>query len=312
MQLEEVISQAQPDEMAALDAMITQAEAEDSARDQGKAAKSDDQPAAPDETKSTTAPEEGKKIEKIEDLIKQTDTPTDADKDKPKDEPGDEKLSRFEKAKRREAEAWNKINAEKTRISEERAALAKEREALQATKPAPAPKFTAEQYESAAEKFEAEGKFDLAEAAREEAKAIRANPPKPEAQPETKPVEKSKEFVELQSKYWDQAKKEIPEVTDPKSPVNATLREILKIEPEFMQHPKGPYFAAKLAKAETASARVPELENQVETLKTELAKLKKLTALPDGGIPTQIKGEKNFEDMTTEEMERTLKKQLAG
>lgn len=311
-----MLGQAQPDEISQLDAMISQAEAADSAGDQGKAEKREEQPPATGKTEDKTAPEEGK-IENIDDLIK-SDTQADADKakakdEKPKDKPedkGEENLSRYEKAKRREAAAWNKINEEKTRIAEERAAIAKEREQFQATKPNTV-KFTAEQYEVAAEKFEAQGKFDLAEAAREEAKNLRANPPKAEPQGETKPVEKSKEFVDTQKKYWDAAKKEMPELIDPKSPVNATFKEILKVEPEFLQHPKGPYFAAKLAKAETAAARVPELENQVGTLKTELEKLKKLTALPENGIPGQIKPEKAFHEMSVEEQERELEKELA-
>lgn len=247
-----------------------------------------------------------------------TKTAPDDGKGKTAEETDDSKLSSYEKAKRREARAWEKINEEKAKIAAERqeverqkaAALRMAAEISSRAKQQETQELTPEQYETAAAAYEREGKYDTAEVLREQAKRLRENPPRQQVQQQQQAVTPPTVNPEEQRRWLSQAVAEIPQIGVKDSPLNVAFRNAIQAEPAIMQHPKGPYYLAKLIAAQAEAGRVPSLTEENKSLKAEIEKLKKQVSLPEGGIPAAPAGAKRVEDMTADELETVIRGRL--
>lgn len=241
------------------------------------------------------------------------ETTTDADDD------NDPNLSRYEKAKRREARAWKEINAAKAALKAEREAIEKARQPGATDTPtgAPAataaPKYSAEQYERAAESFEAQGKFDLADAARAEAQKLRANPAAaPAPTPAAENGAQRQQFEAAQLKVWEETKTKFPELLDRGGDMHKAFTEFLGQHPDVLSYAQGPLLAAEFVAARLDAARVPGFREQVQGLQKRIAELEaSLAPIPAGG-KSAVPGEKSWEDMTTTEQAAALEREAAA
>lgn len=226
-----------------------------------------------------------------------------------KDE-NDPKLSKYEKARVREAKAWKKIEQEKAEVARERAEIAKLREqseyAKQAKQSEPEP--TPEQWDALAKRYEQEGKFEFADAAKryaeesrqKAAKAAQASPPK------------SAEFVQLQRSWWEKAKAEHPDVVQKGAALNQAVLKLIESDPSIKDHPKGFYFAVKLAANELQAGLVSNLQKEAEQLRAENQKLKAQTEVSSAGTAVGLPRERTFDQMNTDEQEAYLRRHAAG
>jgi hypothetical protein len=120
---------------------------------------------------------------------------------------------------------------------------------------------------------------------------------------------------------WSSLGADLPEAMQYDSEVNKQLRATLRANAELLGHPMGPYRAAvrvgrelltrqgaELAKAQAEAGKVKGLETQVSDLTRQLAELRQKTSL-SGGRANLIRGdggERKFDDLSIEEMEREL------
>lgn len=248
-------------------------------------------------------------------LSEKSDTPataepkTEAATEKPDEKP----KSRYQKARERQENSWKELNAQKEALKAERDAHQREREQFEreraehAAKLAEAEKeFSPEQYEAAADKFDAEGKFDLAELARKKASDLRRNP-----------AQKQSDALEAQKKEWAlKAGVDFPDLAKDNSPLQVRVAQLLHDEPDFKNHPKGIYVAARIASLETEAAGVPVLKAQLGEKDKELGRLnarikelEALTAAGGTGSATRLPGEKTFDQMSEDEQFHELMRQ---
>jgi small-conductance mechanosensitive channel len=254
----------------------------------------------------------------------QTDTPATTDKPKEGEEPkaadGEKPKSRFEKAQDRLGKSWEQLNqekqahtkaieAERQAIEEQKAQLERQRAEWEASHREP----TADEYEAhagrllakvktldaEAEKLESDGKYQEAEAKKREAarlshyaedaqaaaEQVRKNPPDKARQERAAKIEAAR-------KEWTiKAAVDFPEYGKLNTPVAQAAADILnnlkQSDPDIANHPKAVYFAAELATAQTAAARVSELEKQLSVSKARVAELEALTSPGGGGVAGQ-------------------------
>lgn len=259
--------------------------------------------------------------------------------------PAEAPKSAYEKAKEREAKAWQKIEADKAEVAREKAEVLKQRQELDAArrqiaqpaKPAPAAESDVMNdpvaLEKAATKYEAEGKYDLADLARERAAEVRKNPPaKPEAA--QAPIA-GKPYFELQqheitlsgmskgevnrqqNALYQQAMQEMPEVLKQGSELNQKFLGLMQQNMEALHFPRGPYMLAKMVKLESDASRLPGLTQEVQAKTTEIENLnkrvKELEALvtPGGGGPVDLsQTDRAFEDLSVEEMGQEVRRMV--
>lgn len=209
--------------------------------------------------------------------------------------------SKYEKAASRQADAWKQINTEKDEVRSLRKQLDTDREALKAERQAleeekakaSQPKYKPEDYDAYAEKCEAEGKLELAEAARAAAEELRKNPPKPI---DTKAQEE--EFKAKQKEWHGKAAVDFPKIIVKESDEFKSLAKLIGEIPQIQTDPQMMYYAARLATAEVASARVPTMEKELGEARAKIKELEGKLQVPTDGIVSGVTGEKSFEQKT--------------
>lgn len=257
-----------------------------------------------------------------------TKTEPTKDQTKPDTKPPEKKPSEYDKAKARQNKQWEKIQAEKEALRKEREELEKSKVApVQTEPPAQRDKYTAKDYAEAADRWELNafkledaGKYDeaaknrhLAELARNSAtEALKIE----QARVSASPPEVQKQQMEV----WEKTKAEFPELVKKGSPLNVATEKFVRENPEVLRYAQGPRIAAVFCQAELTAARVPGLNQEVEAktkeieqLKTKVKELESLTSLPDGGSPASPpSGPRSFEELTMDEMEASLKAEMAA
>lgn len=209
--------------------------------------------------------------------------------------------SRFAKERERQNKSWGELNTQKEALKRERDEFERQRQEYQAELDKAEEGFSAETYEEAAKKFEEAGKLDLAEAARAKAKQLREHPD-PKAQARKTRLEAAKKKTEDQTKEWAlKAGVDFPELAKDKSPLQMRVAQLFQEEPDLKAHPKGIYVAARIANLEAAAASVPGKDKELAQLRAKVSELEKLTSPGGEGGPTNLPGEKPFEQMSGDE-----------
>lgn len=297
-------------------------------------------PAAGDEKTPSNGPADGGPDDK---------TKADAaDKTDKTDKTDDEKLSPFQKAKRREAEAWKKINDEKAQIELERKALDADRTKWAQEKARPAANganrtsgtdangYTPGQYlsfarkcEERAARLEAEGKYDeadqqtaLATSARDAAREAGARETANANGTDRTNGTNGHESTEAELKRaWAVLRTDMPEALVKDSALNKALVEVIQKNGDLVNSPDGIFRAVfragktMVAGLEREAARVPELVKQTTALQEKVkgleAELQRLTSLPGGeALDRGSGGGKPFAELSSDERERVLEAQL--
>lgn len=174
--------------------------------------------------------------------------------------------------------------------------------------------------ETEANQAEEAGDFDKAVALRDEAKFakryaedatksaeyLRNNPP-------VALQKQQQQFVEHQKNWINKAAIDFPEFAKSNSQLQVATTEVFKQimaqHPEVAKMPALVYYCARIAKAESDSARVPALTKELQETKAKLEELNALTnPTPSGGATRQPTGEKPFEAMTPEEQFDVLRR----
>lgn len=269
------------------------------------------------------------------DKDKQTDpAKTDTDPSKSQQTP----QSEYEKAKAagrdREAKAWQRIEQQKAEL-EARQRFLDQREAQIGGKPAGQQQSTTQHtkaeyteasrsWKEQAAQAEAQGKFEdadrlkaLAAAAEEAAKTAPEKVEAPAAAPAAPGSQMtSAQFAQLkvqQQQSWDAVKKEIPELSKPDSEMAKEVATLLQGDMNgALLMPKGPAYVARFVAAKRQAARVPDLEKTVAEQKARIAELTAATTPGGGGGGPASVPTKAFEDMSLEEQENELRRELEG
>lgn len=218
--------------------------------------------------------------------------------------------SKYEKAKQREAAAWNKINAEKEAIQREREEIVRLRQALPAERPPAAPKpvtdekgNTAQDYEDAAKAFAAEGDNDLATKARAKAQEMRQREqvPAPTEAPAAQQRFESDWKADMEATIKANA-----DLAKPDSEQAKGLQGLLREHPYLGQIPGGFSKAVQLLQLQAEAGKVKGLMEENSRHKAELDRLNKLTGIRGGG-PSAPAKQKSFEDLSDAEQEAELR-----
>lgn len=225
----------------------------------------------------------------------------------------------YQKAAERQNRSWQKVNEEKAAVAAEKARLAEERRQWEAERAKTSQQSNAispEAYERYAQEQEAKGEFALANAARTQAEARRKEMAAEAARSTTKSGYTPQEFEAEQVRSYQQTVKEIPEMADPNSSVNQFVQGMIKGEPAIAKlidtNPHGLYFAARYAKAQASADRVPGLEKEVASLKSELQTLRSRTSPIGSPMNNSPASPRTFEDMSMEEQEAFLDRAILG
>lgn len=240
----------------------------------------------------------------------------------------DKGKSRYEKAKEREAITWTQINKTKEEQTARAAdldlrekTLAAREQALQTGRTAAAEPmwqgYSAGQLEQAATNYDAKGQFQEADEARRIARGLTEQKARQAQQNSAGGLEAS----------WQQLRTDLPEMFDPRNPLNQQMRETLTGDPKLLGDAAGPYRAAlkvgrqAIARLEADSAKykaeadkLPGLQQRVSELTAKVQELERLTSLGDGGGQNRGVGSrsgKTFAQMSTAEMEQSLENEFA-
>jgi hypothetical protein len=223
------------------------------------------------------------------------------------------KESKFAQEQARKTKTWETINAEKQAIKAEKEALARERDEWQKQRQQTEAKandtyrdeagFTADDYEKAAKEFEADGDKDLAKAASKKAAEAR----KAAGEHQTK-VQQERFNKAWEDTYVRLSDKE-PDLKDPnsdlyKSTVDLIGRfQILRAAPDGLAH------AVEIVKLQQSAARSQSLDAENKSLKEQLDKLQKKTAIGKGTATQPLKAEEtDFAKMPIKEQRERLMK----
>ncbi len=295
----------------ALDALISQDGAQpppaESATDEQRAALGDEGQLPTDQSQEQTDTRADAQPPKTDEQGKTEEAKTE-EAPKPK--------SRFEKAQERASKSWEEVNAAKAELKAEQEKLAAERAKIEQARQEweanhREPSATeyeahagrllakAKAIEAEAEKLEDAGKYQEAEAKKREALKLthyaedaqaaaeqaRKNPPdKAQAERQAK--------IEAQRKEWTlKAATDFPAFAKQNTEQAKTAAEIMRImqqsDPDIARHPKAVYFAAELAEAKCAAARVPDLEKRLTASEARVKELEALTSPGGSGVAGQ-------------------------
>lgn len=265
---------------------------------------------APEPTESRT--ENPAKAEVTEDAADKDAQPAEAPQKETKQ--GEQKKeSKFAQEQARKTKTWETINAEKQAIKAEKEALARERDEWQKQRQQTEAKasetyrdeagFTADDYEKAAKEFEADGDKDLAKAASK--KAAEARKAAGEHQNKVQQERFNKAWEDTYVRLSDKE----PDLKDPnsdlyKSTVDLIGRfQILRAAPDGLAH------AVEIVKLQQSAARSQSLDAENKSLKEQLDKLQKKTAIGKGTATQPLKAEEtDFAKMPIKEQRERLMK----
>ena len=265
---------------------------------------------APEPTESRT--ETPAKAEVTEDAADTDAQPAEAPQKETKQ--GEQKKeSKFAQEQARKTKTWETINAEKQALKAEKEALARERDEWQKQRQQTEAKandtyrdeagFTADDYEKAAKEFEADGDKDLAKAASK--KAAEARKAAGEHQNKVQQERFNKAWEDTYVRLSDKE----PDLKDPnsdlyKSTVDLIGRfQILRAAPDGLAH------AVEIVKLQQSAARSQSLDAENKSLKEQLDKLQKKTAIGKGTATQPLKAEEtDFAKMPIKEQRERLMK----
>lgn len=265
---------------------------------------------APEPTESRT--ENPAKAEVTEDAADKDAQPAEAPQKETKQ--GEQKKeSKFAQEQARKTKTWETINAEKQALKAEKEALARERDEWQKQRQQTEAKasetyrdeagFTADDYEKAAKEFEADGDKDLAKAASK--KAAEARKAAGEHQNKVQQERFNKAWEDTYVRLSDKE----PDLKDPnsdlyKSTVDLIGRfQILRAAPDGLAH------AVEIVKLQQSAARSQSLDAENKSLKEQLDKLQKKTAIGKGTATQPLKAEEtDFAKMPIKEQRERLMK----
>lgn len=223
------------------------------------------------------------------------------------------KESKFAQEQARKTKTWETINAEKQALKAEKEALARERDEWQKQRQQTEAKatetyrdqagFTADDYEKAAKEFEADGDKDLAAAARKKAaEAVKA------AGEHQSKVQQERFNKAWEDNYVRLADKE-PDLKDPNSELYKSTVDligkfqILRAVPDGLQH------AVEIVKLQKSAAMSASLEAENKSLKDQLDKLQRKTAIGKGTATQPLKAEEtDFAKLPIKEQRERLMK----
>lgn len=150
-------------------------------------------------------------------------------------------------------------------------------------------------------------KAEKAREAREYANHLRANPPKP-----SPTAEQDRTAFEAKQKEWgSKAAIDFPQAFKPGTPEANALQALIKADPNLSQDPQGIYYASRLISAEHTAARALDWKSKYEAADAKVKQLSAKLTIPGAGAATAI-SDKPFEQMTPEEQEAQLRRELAG
>lgn len=223
------------------------------------------------------------------------------------------KESKYAKEEARKAKTWSEINAEKEAIKAQKEALAKEREEWSKSRQTAETSqtnqfrdekgFTAEDYEKAAKEFDADGDRDLAHAARSRAEAAR------KAAGEHQIKIQQSQF----NKSWEDAYHRISEkeswLKDQNSDNYKKVIGLLNQYKVLTTVPDGLYHAVELVKLQDSATQAKTLADENKSLKEQLDKLQKKTAIGKGLPAGPLKAEEtDFAKLSLKEQRDRLMK----
>lgn len=231
----------------------------------------------------------------------------------------DPKLSKYEKAKRREAKAWKKISEEKASLKEQQGQLQAQLEEFRAEQAkleeerakvaeqlAKGPDTQSpESLRKVAEQYRDEGNEEMAQLA--EAKAKEAETQHSKAKLEVQ----QREFKEAYSKDVDSVVKENPDLRDPNSELYKAVVQIVNSRPQFKGYVGGMSDAVQAAKWQIGAGLSERLTQENQKLKTELENLRKKTSLGSGSGARKQAQPKGLENLSLEEEAAVLRAAMA-
>ena len=265
---------------------------------------------APEPTESRT--ETPAKAEVTEDAADKDAQPAEAPQKETKQ--GEQKKeSKFAQEQARKAKTWETINAEKQALKAEKEALARERDEWQKQRQQTEAKandtyrdeagFTADDYEKAAKEFEADGDKDLAKAASKKAAEAR----KAAGEYQTK-VQQERFNKAWEDTYVRLSEKE-PDLKDPNSDLYKSTVDLIGKFQILRAAPDGLAHAVEIVKLQQAAARSQSLDAENKSLKEQLDKLQKKTAIGKGTATQPLKAEEtDFAKMPIKEQRERLMK----
>ena len=223
------------------------------------------------------------------------------------------KESKFAQEQARKSKTWETINAEKQAIKAEKDALARERDEWQKQRQQTDAKatdtyrdeagFTAEDYEKAAREFEADGDKDLAKAASKKAAEAR----KAAGEHQSK-VQQERFNKAWEDTYLRLSEKE-PELKDPNSDLYKSTVDLIGKFQILRAAPDGLAHAVEIVKLQKAAGMSQSLEAENKSLKEQLDKLQKKTAIGKGTATQPLKAEEtDFAKMPLKEQRDRLMK----
>jgi hypothetical protein len=219
----------------------------------------------------------------------------------------DTDYSRAVKEKARQDRSWSALQAEKEQFRqqqaqwEEQQRLAQLQAQTQQYQPLKKDGLTAQQYYDGAKVFERDGDHENAlkayKVASEMGRAEQQN---------------YQQFEQANKEYqWRQQMQEVgkvaPQIWDANDPMHQTLARIIEQNPGIYNLPNGFKLAAEAAYYVTRESHMKELEDEIVSLKAELEKGRRKGQPARGGYAAPRTGEKDFDDLSLDEMEAHLR-----
>lgn len=223
------------------------------------------------------------------------------------------KESKFAREEARKAKTWSEINAEKEALKAQKEALARERDEWQKTRSTAETSavdsfrdekgFTAQDYEQAAKEFDADGDRELAQAARGKAEAAR----KAAGEHQTK-IQQQQFQKAWEDSYARLSDKE-PWLKDQNSEQYKKVVNLLNNYKVLTTVPEGLTHAVELVKLHDTASRAQAIETENKSLKEQLDKLQKKTAIGKGVPAGPLKAEESdFAKLSIKEQRERLMK----
>lgn len=234
----------------------------------------------------------------------------------PKPEPeskAQKKESKFAKEEARKAKTWSEINAEKEAIKAQKEALARERDEWQKTRSTAESSqsdsfrddkgFSAQDYEQAAKEFDADGDRELAQAARAKAEAAR------KAAAEHQSKAQQAQFQKAWEDNYSRLSDKEPWLKDQNSDQYKKVVGLLNQYKMLTMDPNGLSHAVEIVKMHDTALKAQALADENKSLKEQLDKLQKKTAIGKGVPAGPLKAEESdFAKLSIKEQRERLMK----
>ena len=252
--------------------------------------------------------------EQMQEEAEQEEQASDAEEQSSSEEPEPEEkaeekpVSKYEKNRRRQSEAWEKINSQKEEAKKREAELEKrEKELEEQHQKIAANKgyrdedgHSADDFEKAAKEFDQEGESDLAAAARKRAEEYRGREKEAQEQSSRAEVE------EIRKNQQNELREKHPELNDPNSELFKEVASLMATYPVLQFDPYGLKAAVDVAQLRQNSKEADSLRERVGELEQLVNKYEKKTSVGGGFTTAKVSVDKNFDDMDIGEQDNYL------